>query len=267
VSDTVRAAGGIVWRRDDRTRALLVHRPRYDDWAFPKGKAMPGEDDEACAIREVLEETGCRCATEQELRQTSYVDSRGRPKRVRWWRMHVVAEERFEPGEEVDELRWCTRDEALELLSYDRDRPLLDALAIVLLRHGDARDRKTWPGDDRLRPLNMRGAEQARRLIEPLRKLGPTRIVSSPYTRCIETVEPLAAAMKLAVKQSAALAEGAAPEEAMALLDKAAPGTVACTHGDVVEAVLEAGLRKGAAALLEPAAHVRPRIVGSISAD
>ncbi len=121
----VRAAGGLVVR--DGT-VLLVHRPRYDDWTFPKGKANDGETDEECAVREVHEETGLRCTLGEELPFTEYVDSRGRPKRVRWWRMQTVVDDGFAPNDEVDELRWVTHDEAATLLSYDRDGVLLDAL-------------------------------------------------------------------------------------------------------------------------------------------
>src|SRR5581483_7348813 len=103
VTEEVRAAGGVVARDGE---VLLVHRPRYDDWTFPKGKAEEGESDEDCALREVREETGLRCALEDELASTSYVDARGRPKRVRWWRMRVVGDDGFTPNEEVDELRW-----------------------------------------------------------------------------------------------------------------------------------------------------------------
>jgi 8-oxo-dGTP diphosphatase len=120
----VRAAGGLVARDG---RLLLVHRPKYDDWTFPKGKAEPGESDEACAVREVEEETGLRCELGAELPPTYYTDSRDRPKRVRWWRMEPVAGE-FTPGDEVDEIRWLSREEAAELLSYDRDLVLLDAV-------------------------------------------------------------------------------------------------------------------------------------------
>lgn len=120
---TVRAAGGLVLRDG---RVLLVHRPRYDDWTFPKGKCDDGEDDEACALREVAEETGLRCELGGELPSTAYVDSRGRPKRVRWWRMRATGDEGFEPSDEVDELRWATPAEAAELLSYERDVALLD---------------------------------------------------------------------------------------------------------------------------------------------
>ena len=108
-------------------RLLLVHRPKYDDWTFPKGKADPGESDEACAVREVEEETCLRCELGAELSSTFYTDSRGRPKRVRWWRMEPVAGA-FTPTEEVDEIRWLSPEEASALLSYDRDQALLDAV-------------------------------------------------------------------------------------------------------------------------------------------
>jgi len=121
VTETVRAAGGVVERNG---ALLLVHRPRYDDWTFPKGKADEGETDEDCALREVREETGLRCELEDELPTTHYIDSRGRPKRVRWWRMRALSDDGFTPNEEVDELRWLDRDDAVALLTYERDRVL-----------------------------------------------------------------------------------------------------------------------------------------------
>ena len=78
---------------------LLVHRPRYDDWTFPKGKADEDESDEDCALREVHEETGLRCALDEEIGVTEYVDAKGRPKRVRWWRMHRLADDGFRPND------------------------------------------------------------------------------------------------------------------------------------------------------------------------
>ena len=120
----VRAAGGIV-RRDGAV--LLVHRPKYDDWTFPKGKAENGESDEDCALREVWEETGFNCVLGDEIASTEYIDSRGRPKRVRWWLMSPVDGE-FEPTDEVDEIRWLEPDVAVDLLSYDRDVVLLEHL-------------------------------------------------------------------------------------------------------------------------------------------
>jgi 8-oxo-dGTP diphosphatase len=124
VSDRVEAAGGVV-ERDGRV--LLVHRPRYDDWTFPKGKLDPGESFEDAALREVEEETGVRCSLGRELASTRY-EVNGRPKLVRYWLMTPRAELEFTPNEETDGLRWVTPDEARALLTYDRDRDVLTAL-------------------------------------------------------------------------------------------------------------------------------------------
>jgi 8-oxo-dGTP diphosphatase len=120
----VRAAGGLVVRDG---RVLLVHRPKYDDWSFPKGKCDSVEGDEACALREVEEETGLRCELLEEIGETSYRDARGRPKIVRYWRMRAIAGE-FVPHDEVDEIRWETPEAAARLLSWPRDLPLLERL-------------------------------------------------------------------------------------------------------------------------------------------
>jgi 8-oxo-dGTP diphosphatase len=119
----VRAAGGLVVHGGN---VLLVHRPKYDDWTFPKGKALTEESDEACALREVREETGLHCRLGAELPATEYVDTAGRPKRVRWWRMEIGLDDGFEPNDEVDELRWVSPADAARLLSYERDVALLD---------------------------------------------------------------------------------------------------------------------------------------------
>jgi len=121
----VRAAGGIPVRMGEHgLEVLVVHRPRYDDWSFPKGKCDPDETDETCALREVEEETGLVCALEEELPSTSYVDGKGRPKRVRYWRLRVVdGEPRFD--HEVDDARWVSPEEAATLLSYERDFAVL----------------------------------------------------------------------------------------------------------------------------------------------
>jgi 8-oxo-dGTP diphosphatase len=121
---TVRAAGGLVVRDG---KVLLVHRPKYDDWSFPKGKCNAGESDEACALREVEEETGLSCELLAEVGETSYRDAKGRPKVVRYWRMRPLGGE-FAPQDEVDEIRWETPERAAALLSWPRDFPLLELL-------------------------------------------------------------------------------------------------------------------------------------------
>jgi 8-oxo-dGTP diphosphatase len=118
----VRAAGGLVVRDG---HVLLVHRPRYDDWTFPKGKCGDGESYENCALREVAEETGLHCELREDAGVTDYVDAKGRPKHVRWWLMETLGGS-FTPNDEVDEIRWVAPREAAGLLSYARDLPLLD---------------------------------------------------------------------------------------------------------------------------------------------
>ena len=127
---TVRAAGGIVWRAGGGgvPEVLVVHRPKYEDWSFPKGKREEGETDEETALREVQEETGLLCHLGPELPGTSYMDRKGRPKAVRYFVMTVVDGE-FAPSDEVDEVRWLRLPTARTLLSYDRDRGVLDAFS------------------------------------------------------------------------------------------------------------------------------------------
>ena len=129
---TVRAAGGIVLRRgrDGDWEVLLIHRPRYDDWSLPKGKADPGERDEDTALREVEEETGIRCTLGPAAGRTRYRDSKGRDKVVHYWLMEpeseaAVVDGAFVTNDEVDEIRWCSIAEAAETLSYTYDRKLL----------------------------------------------------------------------------------------------------------------------------------------------
>jgi 8-oxo-dGTP diphosphatase len=121
----VKASGGLVRRRDDDgLKVALVHRPRYDDWSFPKGKLDEGESWEDAALREVEEEIGVRCRLGAELPPTSYKDPKGRDKVVRYWLMEPIEGE-FVPSDEVDEMRWVSPADAEALLSYPRDRELL----------------------------------------------------------------------------------------------------------------------------------------------
>lgn len=125
----VLAAGGILLRRDGdgRTETCLVHRPKYDDWSFPKGKLAAGESFREAALREVTEETGYTCELGRQLHPVHYRDSQDRPKEVRYWVMRVVGGEgRFSPTREIDQIRWIEVREAPGLLSYRRDRELLE---------------------------------------------------------------------------------------------------------------------------------------------
>ena len=134
----IRAAGGVVARTDDvGLDVLLVHRPAYDDWTFPKGKALPGETDEACAAREVEEETGLVCALETELPSTVYHDAKGRLKRVRYWLMRPTGG-RLAFRHEVDDGRWVPLLEAAAQLTYARDSAVLAAVEPSKLAGGSA---------------------------------------------------------------------------------------------------------------------------------
>jgi 8-oxo-dGTP diphosphatase len=266
----VRAAGGVVVRGDaDERRIALVHRPKYDDWTLPKGKLLDGELEEAAALREVEEETGLRCRLGAHVGAVTYADRTGRPKIVRYWMMTPLGGE-FRPGEEVDEVRWVTPAEAEGVLTYAHDRDLLrSALGlrthppVYVVRHAKAGSRHTWPHPDEDRPITRRGRRQALRLVERFRGLGIARIVSSPYRRCVQTVEPLARSRGLDVQTAEELAEGVDPGRAVAFVRSLEPvPTVLCGHGREIEALVEAyrdggatvegrGLAKGSVWVLE----------------
>jgi 8-oxo-dGTP diphosphatase len=123
----VRAAGGVVWRVTDHgTEVAIVHRPKYDDWTFPKGKLESGESDEEAARREVHEETGLECVLGHELPTVAYRDGKGRHKQVRYWEMTVAAGE-FAVNAEVDVLEWLDLPSAAERLTYGHDVDVLEA--------------------------------------------------------------------------------------------------------------------------------------------
>lgn len=255
VEEIVRAAGGLVIRRDadDRRLVALVHRPRYDDWTFPKGKLQVGESDEQTALREVAEETGLRCELGRDLGDVRYRDSEGRRKVVRYWVMRPDGGS-FRPSDEVDELRWVDLGDVDDLLSYEHDRVLLDRFlrtagdaTLYLVRHAKAGSRDAWTEDDRLRPLSKAGRRQAEGLVQAFRGIEVERVISSPYVRCVQTVRPLALDRGLPVETSAALAEGAPPERVLELLEETTrTPSVLCTHGDLVPAVVLHAAERGA---------------------
>ncbi len=129
MDEVVRAGGAVVLGPTgvEPARIAVIHRPAYDDWTLPKGKALPGERDEEAALREVEEETGLTCRVERSLGTVSYRDRRGRAKIVRYWVMRPLKGD-FSPNDEVDELRWLPPAEAAKLLTYERDRTLLAKL-------------------------------------------------------------------------------------------------------------------------------------------
>lgn len=207
----VRAAGAVVWRPTGEI--ALVHRPRHDDWSFPKGKLEPGETAPFAAVREVAEEAGVAVTLGPSLGEIRYQVAEG-AKLVRYWAAPAGAGS-FAVNEETDELAWVPPSRARELLTYPHD---LDVLArfvargrpssiLVLVRHAKAGSRQNWDGPDALRPLSSPGREQAGALAGFLALFGPRRIVSAPPLRCRDTVAPLASALGLTVADEPLLGE------------------------------------------------------------
>ena len=227
-----------------------MHRPKYDDWTFPKGKVEKGETDEQAATREVREETGFDCALGEEFATVRYVDGRGRPKRVRYWMMTVVGGDANDPerrGRRPALALARRREHTAHLRTRSSPGPATrsDAMTIYLVRHAKAGDRSLWRQDDWLRPLSRAGRAQARGILELLSDARFDRVLSSPYVRCIETVAPIAGARRLAIEPDDALAEGGDLDAVFAMIGKhMGTGALLCSHGDVIPAVLES-LRAG----------------------
>ncbi len=121
-------AGGVIHRvTETGPEVLLIHRPRHDDWSFPKGKLDPGETLKECALREVEEETGLRCLPGTKLPPVEYRDARQRHKAVVYWTMTVI-DGSFTPNDEVDIMAWFDLESATGCLTYRHDRELLDRI-------------------------------------------------------------------------------------------------------------------------------------------
>ena len=213
------AAGAVVTRKGPSEReVLLVHRPKYDDWSFPKGKQDPGEHVTTTAVREVLEETGVEVRLGRPLRPQLYAVSDGRSKVVHYWVGHVVGDDdvsSYLANAEVDDLGWFRPREARKRLTYLDDMDLLEqytdapkkSSTLVVVRHAKAVKRHDWKGTDPLRPLADLGEEQARALVPLLHAYGVARVVSSSSTRCVQTLAPYAEDQVLALEPLEELSE------------------------------------------------------------
>jgi 8-oxo-(d)GTP phosphatase len=113
---------------------------------------------------------------------------------------------------------------------------------LVLVRHGHAGTKEGWDGDDRLRPLDARGRRQAEHLVEVIVPMVPARLLSSPYLRCLQTMELIAAKTGLAVNEEAALTPNAGADAMACIRELTASepsgAIVVCTHGEVMGDVL-----------------------------
>lgn len=256
----VLAAGALAWReKGERVQVLLVHRPRYDDWSIPKGKLDKGESFPAAAVREVAEETGYRVRLHRPLPASVYLLPDGRTKIVQYWTATVRAKVGPGPKDrgEIDEIRWVALDEAEALVTRQSDQvPLvslrrfleareLETAPIIIQRHGAALSRAKWRKGEASRPLNGKGRKQARALPMLLDAFDPASVMSSPWKRCLATVEPLAAVEGLKIRTKDELTEAGHAEDparTAAVIDRVllqARPTVVCTHRPVLPTVIE----------------------------
>lgn len=218
VKANIFAAGAVLWRpsRDSTgVDVALIHRPRYDDWSFPKGKMEHGETAIIAAVREVEEETGLGAHLGRHISRVTYaVPGHRKLKRVDYWAARASAG-KFVPNNEVDELRWVPAEDAADELSYPADRQVLrsflrypaDTKTVLVVRHAKAGRSERYRGDDRLRPLDKIGREQAAALEPQLAAFGATHIHSADRTRCVKTVQPLADTLKVDIKLEPQLSE------------------------------------------------------------
>ncbi|PJM78370.1 NUDIX hydrolase [Bifidobacterium scaligerum] len=203
----------------------IVHRPKYDDWSWPKGKLDPNESALHAAVREIGEESGLPVALGPYLGDVSYPmseegskhrhtkDLASDSKHVRFWMATPISADddakrtkafgpvhRADVGE-IDQIVWLTPAEARKKLTHSTDRDILatfvdrveegalNAVPLLIVRHGKAEARKMWKGTDANRPITPRGAAAAYALNHELACFNPTRLTTSPWIRCMETLQ------------------------------------------------------------------------------
>lgn len=267
----VTTAGALVWRRrDGELQVQLVHRPRYDDWSWPKGKVETGESLPGTAVREVAEETGRQIVLGRPLPGLQYLTPDGSVKRVHYWaarrarkkhdaeslraRVPVAPVDRTE----VDRTVWLPVAEAARRLTRSSDRGPLEALvdaeergasrtrALVIARHGRAVPRTAWHGAERDRPLTPVGHGQAAALVPVLAAFGVQHVISSRWERCATTIDPYVRAAGMRPGYSEYLTEAQherSPSRVAAtvryLMEEADESSAICTHRPVLPTVLD----------------------------
>ena len=266
----IESAGALVWRvHDGELQVRLVHRPRYDDWSWPKGKLDPGETFQAAAAREVAEETGKPVILGVPLPGLQYLTPEGRVKRVHYWAARK-ASRRSDAGalaarapvppvspQEIDRAAWLSVDDAARRLTREADRTPLDALVreraegrlathvVVIARHGKAVARSAWHGDEQDRPLTPAGHAQAVAMVPVLAAYGVEAMVTSRWDRCAQSIAPYARASGLASLSSDHLTEAQHERSPSRVartvreLLESERSSVLCTHRPVLPTVLD----------------------------
>lgn len=286
----VRAGGALIWRiregvertvpkKPEDIEVLLVHRPRYDDWSWPKGKAEPGEHITACAVREVEEETGVVIRLGTPLTVQRYRLGGGHLKEVYYWvgSTDVAGSaQRFRPpveeasSKEIDQAKWVKVAKAARILTRRGDRRLLEELVnrlekglldtstVIVARHAKAFSRTEWKGSESSRPLSRNGVYQARQLGLILSAYGVSEVKTSPWRRCLGTVGPYASLSGAEVEVCGFLSEDAFAENTKptrklieTVLNTPARPRVICVHRPTLPAIM------GEIALLTPNSKTR----------
>jgi 8-oxo-dGTP pyrophosphatase MutT (NUDIX family) len=259
---TVFAAGALCWREvDGQLLIAIIHRKRYGDWSWPKGKVDAGESLPQAAVREIREETGYKVKLGVHLGKQSYMLQNGAAKEVHYWAAKVtekaLAKSTFKPDEEVEKVEWKTPAELEQLLTYPQDREFLTKIVelhrqgllmtrpFVLLRHAKATPRSQWPKDEAHRPLLPLGQEQAKAIVPILAAYGIVTVVSSPWSRCANTVLPYARSKGLKLIERGQLSEfgnANGPQRTAKTVEKLlATGSAAvlCSHRPALPTILD----------------------------
>ncbi|HCA73726.1 NUDIX hydrolase [Bifidobacterium sp. UBA6881] len=264
IRKVVEAAGGIVWRWKDGTEiaanpaiagrktpqeqldsmeVCVVHRPKYDDWSWPKGKLEQYESHRHAAVREIGEETGVTVALGPYLREVEYPladegkktrHSRDRTvdtKHTLYWMAQPISDadaehllDAFGPVHradvgEINDIKWVPVREVRKVLTHSTDKETLavfvdrveegaaTAQNLMIVRHAKAEARKSWTGTDANRPITPKGAAAAFALNRELACYNPTRLVTSPWLRCRETLQVLSWQTERPMEHADALTE------------------------------------------------------------
>lgn len=253
MSATILAAGAVLWRKGEKKKieVLIIHRPKYDDWTFPKGKAEIGEPLIACAYREVLEETNIETAFGPFLGEVEYLTNDGK-KKVSFWSAKVIKEKEFNSNAEVDQLKWVEVTKVKELLTLDTDRKILeqflriepDTKPLVLLRHAKAVTRDEWQGEDDDRPLDSYGQNQAKRLLAMYQVFNLEQIHSSDAVRCYDTVVAIAKGLSIKLEVTGKLSESTFKKDKEKAFDyakdlmKLNESVLLCSHNPILPKML-----------------------------
>ncbi|SMX97383.1 MULTISPECIES: NUDIX hydrolase [unclassified Brevibacterium] len=279
VTADVLAAGALCWRTGgEGLEVALIHRPRYNDWSWPKGKVESGETLPETAIREVKEETGLDICLGVPLPTAEYMVGGKNLKKVFYWSAQIKGEHTFAPvnKREVDEVRWFPVAEARTKLTSYADRDQLDALEkfdstdalrawpLILVRHGKAFPRAKWHETEHVRPLLALGTRQAMALTGLLSAWGAKKLISSPWKRCMATLAPLSAATGKSIRKVSCLSEKAStadPDKTARyiekLLEKGKP-VIYCTHRPVLPLILDIYAKHAPQRIAEKLPHEDP---------